>query len=416
MKRTKKLNCKHIAVLTGTRAEYGLLRPVIKRLLSQSELKVSVLVTGAHLSKDFGYTVNEIKADNIPIAAEFDILTHGTGVQALPQTVADAICQFSAWFIEHKPDMFVLLGDRYEAFAAAQAAAMCDVPIAHISGGDVTLGAADDYYRHCITKMSKLHFPSCEAYANRVIRMGEAPSTVFNVGGLGDQNIREMQKCTLEELSQSVDFDLTKPFGLVTFHPETAGEVKPKEQMQALLDAMQSHTKSSGLNWLITKANADAGGAELNAMIDNFAQTNKNTCLAVQSLGVKRYLSAMQFATLVAGNSSSGVVETPTFGVPTLNIGARQAGRLICDNVLNVNAEKTEIINGFKTLCSDDFIKKARQTISPYSGGDTAGKIVEQILASLKNNDITSAKAFYDEVQNIQIGDFENENTNCRAW
>ncbi len=394
----KKLSCKHIAILTGTRAEYGLLRTVIKRLLSQHELKVSVLVTGAHLSKDFGYTVNEIKADNIPITAEFDILTHGTGELALPQTVADAICQFSAWFVKNKPDMFLLLGDRYEAFAAAQAAAMCEVPIAHISGGDVTLGAADDYYRHCITKMSKLHFASCEVYAKRLVRMGESPKTVFNVGGLGDQNIREMQKCTLEELSQSVSFDLTKPFGLVTFHPETAGEVKPKEQMQALLEAMQSHTKTSGLNWLITKANADAGGAELNIMIDDFAKNNKNNCLAVQSLGVKRYLSAMQFAALVAGNSSSGVVETPSFGVPTLNIGARQAGRLICDNVLNVNAEKSQIINGFKTICDDVFIKKARQTVSPYNGGDTAGKIVEQILKSFKNNDLTLAKAFYDEI------------------
>ncbi len=388
---------KQIAVITGTRAEYGLLRPVLFKLLNDDGIILSVIATGAHLSTAHGNTIAELEADGMPIAAQIHILTHGTGSLALPDTVADAISQFARWFAENTPDLVLVLGDRYEIFAATQAAAMMGVPVAHISGGDVTLGAADDYYRHCITKMAQLHFPSCAQYAQRVIQLGEAPETVHNVGGLGDQNIRELPKLTLAQLSESLQFDLeSTPYALVTFHPETAGGTSPKVQMQAFLNAMSSFSAKHSIRWLITKANADAGGEVINQMIDTWVAQHAGEAIAFTSLGVARYLSAMQYAAFVAGNSSSGVVETPSFGVPTLNIGARQQGRIICDNVLCCAADEAEIIAGFETLVSDEFIATAHKTVSPYNGGDTAGKIVSVMKKALADKNIGKPKGFYD--------------------
>ncbi len=391
------MNKKRLAVITGTRAEYGLLRPVIFKLLNSDKIQPEVIVTGAHLSAEYGSTVTEIEADAIPIAARIDILKFGHGPLALPDTVAYTVQQFARWFGEHRPDGVLVLGDRYEIFAAAQAAAMMGVPIAHISGGDVTLGAADDYYRHCITKMAALHFPSCEEYARRVIRMGEDPRRVFNVGGLGDENIRTMPKMTIPELSESIGFDLTKPYGLVTFHPETAAGAPPATvQMEALLSAMEQVHRATGLRYVITKSNADAGGAAINAMIDTWAAAHGEFAAAYTSLGVKRYLSAMQHAAAVIGNSSSGVVETPTFGVPTVNIGDRQAGRIICQNVLCCPADAQRLAVAIKQAVSPEFTEYARKTVSPYNGGNTSGRIVEILEAALADPRLAAPKGFYD--------------------
>ncbi len=387
---------KHLALVTGTRAEYGLLRPIIQKLLQRQTLQLSVLVTGAHLSEEYGNTVREMEADGVPIAARVDILTHGHGEYALPDTVADAIMQFARWFGAHRPDAVLVLGDRYEIFAVAQAAAMMQVPVVHISGGDLTLGAADDYYRHCITKMAHLHFPSCAQYAQRVVQLGEAPETVYNVGGLGDENIRNMPKLTREALRDSLQFDVCSPFALVTFHPETAGHSSPEAQMQALLSAMHAFSAHTPMRWLITKANADAGGARLNEMIDAWVAAHSGKAIAFTSLGVQRYLSAMQAAAFVAGNSSSGVVETPSFGVPALNIGTRQQGRIVCDNVLCCAASEGEILQGLQTVASDAFAQKARATVSPYNGGDTSGKIIDIIEKHLACADFGAPKGFYD--------------------
>lgn len=388
---------KRLAVITGTRAEYGLLRPVIFKLLKSEKILPIVIVTGAHLSPGYGNTVQEIEADGVPIAARIDILKFGRGPLALPDTVADAIRQFARWFDQNRPDGVLVLGDRYEIFAAAQAAAMMGVPIAHISGGDVTLGAADDYYRHCITKMASLHFPSCAEYAKRVVRMGEDPRRVFNVGGLGDENIRTLPKLGREELAESIGFDLAAPFGLVTFHPETAAGAPPAaQQMDALLDAMAAVQEETGLRYVITKANADAGGAEINARIDEWAARHADYAAAYASLGVKRYLSAMQYAAVVAGNSSSGVVETPTFGVPAVNIGNRQAGRILCANVLCCPAEAGAIREALRTALTPEFAAQARQTVSPYNGGDTSGRIVAVLEQALYDPALAAPKGFYD--------------------
>ncbi len=387
---------KTLAVITGTRAEYGLLKPVIQKLLQSERIEPQVLVTGAHLEQAYGNTVQEIERDGVPIAARIPILKFGQGPMATADTVAYTIGEFTRWFLEHKPAAALVLGDRYEIFAVAQAAAYAKVPVVHISGGDVTLGAADDWYRHCITKIAHLHFPSCQEYADRVIRMGEDPSTVFNVGGLGDENLRTMPKMGAEELSQSLGFDVTKPFGLVTFHPETAGGADPKHQMDALLRSMETVSENTGLRWLITKSNADAGGLDINQMIDDWAAQHTRYAAAFTSLGVVRYLSAMSLAALVAGNSSSGVVETPTMGVPTVNIGDRQKGRIICDNVICCPAEEQAVLKALQTALDADFVQKARRTVSPYNGGETSRKMVEIMEDFLFRPDFGSPKAFYD--------------------
>ena len=323
---------KNITIITSTRAEYGLLRPVIQKVAAAQDLQLQLVVTGAHLCARFGNTVQEIEADGLPIAARLPIFEEENPNEPVALTIARTITVFDGYFAAHRPDAVLLLGDRFEIFAVATAAAARHIPIAHISGGDVTLGAADEYYRHCITKMAALQFPSCAESAARLVRMGEAPETVFCVGGLGDENIRTLPKMTRQELCASTGFDLMQPFAIVTYHPETSAAAgDPAAQADALCAAMEA---VPGVFWLITGSNADAGGAVCTAKMQAFAAAHPQRAGFINSLGLKRYLSAMQCAALVVGNSSSGVVETPTFGVPTVNIGSRQAGRIICQNVL----------------------------------------------------------------------------------
>lgn len=385
-----------IAVITGSRAEYGLLRPVLFKL-AESKLDLKLVVTGSHLSSAYGNTVTEIESDGLPIAAKIDILKFQDTPNPVANTVAYTILAFSDWFSSEKPDCVLVLGDRYEIFAAVQAAAMSGIPVAHISGGDITLGASDEYYRHCITKIASLHFPSCRDSYERLLRMGEQPATVFLVGGLGDENIRKLPKMTADELSKNLSFDLASPFGLVTFHPETGfGHAEPLVQLKELLSAMDEAHASTGLRYLITKSNADQGGSEINEIWDKWSAERKEWALTVTSLGVKRYLSAMSIASVVIGNSSSGVVETPTFGVPTVNIGKRQEGRIICDNVISVDADKTAILDAIKTCLTLEFSVKAHCVVSPYFGEDPSGSMVKILEDWVGDPALKEPKRFYD--------------------
>lgn len=378
-----------ICVVTATRAEYGLLRPVIRKIAADAELRLQLAVTGAHLCARLGSTVSEIEADGVPIAARLPVFAETDG-EPVAQAIARTLTVFDEYFAAHRPDAVLLLGDRFEIFAVATAAAGRHIPIAHISGGDVTLGAADEYYRHCISKMAALHFPSCADSAARLVRMGEEPGRVFCVGGLGDENIRTLPKMTRRELCASTGFDLTQPFALVTYHPETsAGAPDPAVQADALCAAMAA---VPGVFWLITGSNADAGGQVCTRKMQEFAAAHPDRAGFIQSLGLRRYLSAMQYAALVAGNSSSGVVETPTFGVPTVNIGQRQAGRLLCANVLCCLAEAPAIEEALRSALTPEFLAKARAARSPYNGGDTSGKI----CAVLRRFDFAPIKTFYD--------------------
>ncbi|WP_294497389.1 UDP-N-acetylglucosamine 2-epimerase [uncultured Gemmiger sp.] len=382
-----------VTVVTATRAEYGLLRPVIRRIAAGSKLELRLVVTGAHLCRRLGATVAEIEADGLPIAARLPIFLEEDGEPAA-RTIARTLTVFDDHFAAHRPDVVLLLGDRFEIFAVAAAAAARHIPIAHISGGDVTLGAADEYYRHCITKMAAVHFPSCADSARRLVRMGEEPGRVFCVGGLGDENIRTLPKMTRQELCESTGFDLMQPFALVTFHPETgAAAPDPAIQVQALCRAMEA---VDGVFWLITGSNADAGGQVCTAAMQAFAAAHPDRAGFVQSLGLVRYLSAMQYAALVAGNSSSGVVETPTFGVPAVNIGSRQAGRILCANVLSCPGEAAAIEAAIRAALTPEFAARAKTARSPYFGGDTSGKIV-RVLEQLAGGALLAApKPFYD--------------------
>lgn len=381
-----------IAVVTSTRAEYGLLRGVLQALYTDPEVQLQLLVTGTHLSKAHGQTVNEIEADGIPIAARLPILPE-TGTEPVAETIARTVQVFDACFAQNAPDALLLLGDRFEIFAVAVAAAARHIPIAHISGGDVTLGAADEYYRHCITKMASLHFPSCVESAQRLVRMGEEPRRVLCVGGLGDENIRKLPKMSREQLCESTGLPLQQPFGLVTYHPETAGQNNPAAQADALIAAMRN---TPGIYWLITGSNADEGGRICTEKMQAFAASQPQKAGFVQSLGLKRYLSAMALAALVAGNSSSGVVETPSFGVPTVNIGSRQAGRQICENVLCCPAEQTAIHAAIAKALSPEFAAAAKAARSPYNGGDTAQKICTALKNALQSGLLRTVKSFYD--------------------
>lgn len=392
-----------VLVITSTRADYGLLRPVLQKLAAQNEVEARLLVTGSHLLEQWGNTIEEILKDAdiaALIDATMDILSGpvSAGRLGTAQRVGIALEKGLAYFTKVRPDAVLLLGDRYEIFALAQAAALLDIPVAHISGGDVTFGADDDWMRHCITKMAKLHFPSCETYRQRVLRMGESPDRVFNVGGLGDENIRSMHLLSLAEIERELGLTLQqRPYALVTFHPETATGISAERQVDIFLEAIEHNPQ---LFYIFTMANADAGGAEMNRRMQQFCQGHANAVL-FSSLGVKRYLSAMKHAALVLGNSSSGVVETPSFGVPAVNVGSRQTGREPCANIIHCDLDKTAISTAIKMALQPDFIKKAAAVQSPYNGGDTSGKIVNILLRFIREGLLAGPKIFYDGEDSI---------------
>ena len=378
-----------ICVVTATRAEYGLLRPVVQKLAASADLQLRLVVTGAHLCPRLGLTVTEIEKDGFAIDARLPIFTDDAA-EPVAQTIARTLTVFDEYFAQSAPDCLLVLGDRFEIFAVATAAAARHIPIAHISGGDVTLGAADEYYRHCISKMAAVHFASCADSAARLVRLGEAPDRVFCVGGLGDENIRTLPKLSREALCASTGFALMQPFALVTYHPETSADAgSPAAQSQALCRAMEA---VPGIFWLMTGSNADAGGQVCSDTLRAFAAAHPDRAGFVQNLGLQRYLSAMQYASLVAGNSSSGVVETPTFQVPTVNIGKRQAGRIICANVLGCAPDADAIAETMRKALSPEFAAIAATAKSPYNGGDTSAKI----CAVLRNFDFSAPKSFYD--------------------
>ena len=378
-----------ICVVTATRAEYGLLRPVVQKLAVSADLQLRLVVTGAHLCPRLGLTVTEIEKDGFAIDARLPIFTDDAA-EPVAQTLARTLTVFDEYFAQNAPDCLLVLGDRFEIFAVATAAAARHIPIAHISGGDVTLGAADEYYRHCISKMAAVHFASCADSAARLVRLGEAPDRVFCVGGLGDENIRTLPKLSREALCASTGFALMQPFALVTYHPETSADAgSPAAQCQALCRAMES---VPGIFWLMTGSNADAGGQVCSDTLRAFAAAHPDRAGFVQNLGLQRYLSAMQYASLVAGNSSSGVVETPTFQVPTVNIGKRQAGRLVCANVLGCAHDADAIAETMRKALSPEFAAVAATAKSPYNGGDTSAKI----CAVLRSFDFSAPKSFYD--------------------
>ena len=383
---------KKITVLTATRAEYGLLRPIIKALMAIDKFQVSVVVTGAHLSPEFGLTYQEIVADGIQIDKKIEILLSSDTPVSISKSMGLAIISFAEYFEESKPDALVVLGDRYETLAVCCAAMNARIPIVHLYGGETTEGAVDEAIRHSISKMSYLHFTSTQEYRNRVIQLGEHPDRVYAVGGIGIENALKMPLLSKEELEQSINFTLDKPYAVVTFHPVTLEEGQAQVQFEQILQAFSKHPE---MKYIITKANADANGRIINKMIDEYAASHDN-CVAFESLGALRYLSALKYATMVIGNSSSGLVEVPSFKIPTINIGDRQKGRLQAESVINCEPVEEEVSAAIDKAMSEEFRQTASVVVNPYGDGNTSEKIAQTMVRMLIDEDVDLKKKFYD--------------------
>ncbi|NLL92378.1 MAG: UDP-N-acetylglucosamine 2-epimerase (hydrolyzing) [Ruminococcaceae bacterium] len=376
-----------IAVITSTRADFGLLRPVIDEL-NKFDVETKLIVTGTHLSKNFGLTKEEIISLGYSVDFEVPLpmdLTDNTKL-----LFKEAFNGFSSLFNENSFDLLVVLGDRFEILSASLAAFLSDIPIAHISGGDVTTGAKDDAFRHCITKLSYLHFSSTEEARTRIIQLGESPDRVFFVGGLGAENIEKISLVTPDELSKRFDFDFNQRFLLVTFHPETLGGDLDKD-IEALLSALDS----VNIPVLFTKANADEGGMFINKKITDFCNDRPSSIL-VDSLGTINYLSAMKYCLAMVGNSSSGIVEAPSFKVPVVNIGNRQKGRVQGENTINCKPVFEEIKKSISLAISAEFKAKIKEMKSPYYREATSENIAEKIYAFLVSGIEGLSKDFYD--------------------
>lgn len=380
-----------ISVLTATRAEYGLLKPLIKKLELEEEFDVRIVVTGMHLSKEYGMTYQEIEADGFRIDEKIEILANTDNAARISQAMGCAIIKFFNYFERLSPDLLIVLGDRYETLSVCIAAMNARIPIAHLYGGETTEGAIDESIRHSITKMSYLHFTSTSGYRKRVIQLGEAPERVFKVGALGIENIKNTKLLSKAELEKNLNINLENPFALVTFHPVTLEGDAAEQQFQALLKACD---KNHNLYYLFTKANADANGNVINKMIDEYVKQSDNA-VAFASLGMLRYLSALKYAKMVIGNSSSGLIEAPSFGIPTVNIGNRQKGRLLSDSIINCEADEKEISQAIILAGREEFVEKAKNTQNPYGDGNTSGKVVKVLKDFLLNNKIDLMKQFY---------------------
>lgn len=384
---------KHIiCVLTATRAEYGLLKPVIQKLRNDCFFDVRVVVTGAHLSPEFGLTYKEIEKDQIPIDKKIEILLSADTPSAISKSMGLAMIGFADYFDELKPDLLVVLGDRYETLAVCCCAANQRIPIAHLHGGETTEGAVDESYRHAITKLSYLHFASIEAYSKRIIQLGEDPERVFTVGSLGVENILQQPLITKDELEKSLNFSFRNPYVVVTYHPVTLEDESSQLAFKALLDVLEQYPK---LGVLFTKVNADSNGRIINTMIDAFVSNHPQT-KAVTSLGSQRYLSTVLYSIAVIGNSSSGVIEVPSLHVPTVNIGDRQKGRLMADSVINCEANVESIKDALDIALSEEFQDKVANVVNPYEGINVSSAIVNVIKNYLDNEDFNLKKKFYD--------------------
>ncbi len=383
---------KVISILTATRAEYGLLKPIMMKLNALEEYDVKIVVTGAHLSPEFGLTYKEIEKDGFKIDEKIEILLSADSTTSISKSMGIAMISFADYFKNLHPDLLVVLGDRYETLAVALVAMNQRIPIAHLYGGETTEGAVDESIRHAITKLSYLHFTSTEIYRKRVIQLGEDPHRVYNVGAIGIENILNEDYLSKEELANELKIDLEKHYSVVTFHPVTLEESSAKEQIISLLEACKDFTK---MNFIFTKANADTDGRIINHYIDEYANQNDNI-YGFTSLGMKKYLSALKYCQVVMGNSSSGLLEAPSFKVPTINIGDRQKGRLLADSVINCKAEREEITKALNLALSESFSIKVKKTINPYGIGETSEKIIQGIKDYLRDGKIDLKKKFYD--------------------
>ena len=378
-----------ICVVTGTRAEYGLLRRLLLILKNDPQIELQLVVTGSHLSPSHGMTVDEIESDGFVPVAKLSVDLSDDSKLATVKAMADVTSQIAETLSSLAPDVVVLLGDRYEILATAQAALILDIPVAHIHGGEITSGAFDDSIRHAITKMSSLHFVAAEEYARRVVQLGEQPSSVLNVGSLGVENALASKPMNKSDLSKALNVELESPILLVTYHPTTRSTMSVTEEIDQVLSALENF---SYCTIVFTGVNADPGNAEVSTRIAKFVQRDTRLRSLHASLGQHKYLSLLNLCDVVIGNSSSGIIEAPAFGKPTVNIGNRQDGRLRADSIIDVGVTKQEIQTAIETALSPTWRERCAKTVSSYKSSNTAQLIAD----TLKNAELNLHKTFFD--------------------
>ncbi|MEZ0296861.1 MAG: UDP-N-acetylglucosamine 2-epimerase [Candidatus Methylacidiphilales bacterium] len=385
-----------ICIVTGTRAEYGLLSRLMRAVRDDADLTLQVIATGMHLSPEFGLTVQHIEADGFTVDARVEMLLSSDSPVGIAKSTGLGVIGFADAIARLKPDLLVVLGDRFEIFAATQAALPARVPIAHIHGGETTEGAMDEAIRHAITKLSHLHFTSAEVHRRRVIQLGEQPDRVFNMGAPGLDNIAHTPLMGRVELEKSLGFELggmdpEAPLFLVTYHPVTLANESPRRAFGELTTALDSFPRS---RIIFTKANADTDGRVINTMLDEYVTAHPERMIAFTSMGQVRYLSAMKYADAVVGNSSSGIIEAPFIKTATVNIGSRQRGRLQADSIINCEDSAEEIRRALLHALDPETRRRTAQTVSPYGDGNAT----ERIVGILKTHPLEDLviKRFYD--------------------
>jgi UDP-hydrolysing UDP-N-acetyl-D-glucosamine 2-epimerase len=388
-----------ICIVTGTRAEYGLLYRLMKEIQGDSDLKLQIIATGMHLSPEFGLTYQMIEEDCFQIDEKVEMLLSSDTPVGITKSVGLGVIGFADALDRLQPDILVVLGDRFEILAAAQAAMIARIPIAHIHGGETTEGAIDEAIRHAITKMSHFHFTAADPYRRRVIQLGETPKRVMNYGAPGLDNLKKMKLLNRASFEKAIDFQIGKLSFLVTYHPVTLSNAAPEKSFNELLNAIDQFPEAT---IVFTKANADAAGRTINRSIDKYVEKNPVRATVFTSMGQLLYLSAIKNADVIIGNSSSGIVEVPVFQKPTVNIGQRQRGRLKADSIIDCEEKKEAIVAAIKKGLSSEFKDILRDTKNPYGQGNASLKIKNFLKkVSLRN---ILMKNFYDVSYDGQAG------------
>ncbi|BEK14501.1 TPA: UDP-N-acetylglucosamine 2-epimerase [Campylobacter lari] len=376
---------KKICVISGTRAEWYLLQNLCKKIKNDKDLTLQLIVTAAHLSQDFGFTYQEIEKE-FKIDKKISMLLSNDDNIALCKSMGLLQISLCEALDELKPDIVVILGDRYEMLAVASTCLMMQIPIAHLCGGELSFGAIDELIRHAITKMSHLHFASAQEYANRIIQLGEEKQRVFNVGSIGGEIIENMKFLNKNSLQKELNIKFNKNIYLITYHPQTLNLQDNKKEITQLLNFLDNLENST---LIFTKANADENGIMINNMINEYCIKNKNKAKLFDNLGSLKYLSLMKIATAVIGNSSSGICESPFFKTPCINIGDRQKGRICADNIINVKINKLN--DALKILNSSTYKNNVKNMKNPFSNKNAS----QNIINVLKNKNLKTL--FYKE-------------------
>jgi len=378
-----------VCIFTGTRAEYGLLKPLMDEIKSDPDLELQIVASCMHLSPEFGLTYQEIEKNGFNIDEKVEMLLSSDTPSGIVKSMGVGMIGYTDALNRLKPDITVVLGDRFEALAFAIASFVNRIPIAHLYGGEITEGAIDDAFRHSITKLSYLHFTSTEEYRKRVIQLGEEPERVFNVGALGIDNIKKMKLLNKDEIESELGIKFKSKNLLITYHPVTLKKDESEKEFKTLLNFLREMEDTL---FIFTKPNADTEGRKIIKLIEAFVKENKHKAISFTSLGQLNYLSIMQYVDAVVGNSSSGIIEAPSLKVPTINIGDRQKGRIRAKSVIDCKGTEEDIKKAFDAICDKKFKETLKKISNPYGDGNSARKIKN----ILKHDKISIIKKFYE--------------------